>query len=98
MYFIRYTHKSMLRSRSLACVACVVAALAAGCEEPPDKEIGEAQGAIAAARAAGAERYAVTEFTAATTELTQANEAVAARDFRLALNHALESREQARAA
>ena len=75
-----------------------VAVAAAACGEPPNKEIGEAAGAIAAARAAGAEQYAATEFTAATTALTQANEAVTARDYRLALNHALESREQGEAA
>ena len=36
-----------------------------------------------------------TEFTAATQALKQANEAVTGRDYRLALNYALESREQA---
>ena len=46
----------------------------------------------------GAEQYAATEFAAATAALAQANEAVAARDYRLALNHALESREQGEAA
>jgi hypothetical protein len=55
----------------------------------------QAQGAIDAARAAGADRYAPTEYKAATAALQQANEAVAQRDYRLALNHALESSEQA---
>jgi hypothetical protein len=55
----------------------------------------QAQGAIDAARAAGAEQYAAAEFTAATQALKQSNEAVTARDYRLALNYALESREQA---
>ena len=36
-----------------------------------------------------------TEFAAATTALKNANDAVRQRDYRLALNHALESREQA---
>ena len=54
-----------------------------------------ALGAFFAARAAGAEQYAAAEFTAATKALTQSNEAVTARDYRLALNYALESREQA---
>ena len=35
--------------------------LAAGCGDPPDKELHQAQGAIDAARAAGAEQYAVEE-------------------------------------
>ena len=55
----------------------------------------QAQGAIDAARAAGAERYATTEYTAATDALKNANDAVAVGDYRLALNFALESREQA---
>ena len=55
----------------------------------------QAQGAIDAARAAGAEKYAPAEYAAARTALNQANDAVAQRDYRLALNHALESREQA---
>ena len=55
----------------------------------------QAQGAIDAARAAGADKYATSEYSAATDALKNANTAVAARDFRLALNHALESREHA---
>jgi HAMP domain-containing protein len=55
----------------------------------------QAQGAIDAARAAGADRYAPTEFTAATTALKNASDAVAQGDYRLALNHAIDSREQA---
>ena len=55
----------------------------------------QAQGAIDAAKAAGAEKYAPTEYAAAQTALKQANDAVEQRDYRLALNHALESREQA---
>lgn len=54
-----------------------------------------AQGAIDAARAAGADQYAATEYSLATTALAQSNEAVAARDYRLALNYALESNEHA---
>ncbi len=67
----------------------------AGCGTPPHKEMDQAQGAIDAARAAGADRYAAEEYTAATTSLKLANDAVAQRDYRLALNHALESREHA---
>jgi hypothetical protein len=68
------------------------------CAEPPNKEINQAQGAIDAARAAGAERYATDEYRAATDALKQANDAVTHRDYRLALNHALESRERAQSA
>lgn len=73
----------------------VVVLVAISCAEPPHKEMDQAQGAIDAARAAGAEQYAAAEFTAATKALAQSNEAVTARDYRLALNYALESREQA---
>lgn len=73
----------------------LIAVLAVACAEPPNKELDQAQGAIDAARAAGAERYATTEFTAATTALRDAGQAVAQRDYRLALNLALEGREQA---
>lgn len=69
--------------------------LTISCADPPHKEMDQAQGAIDAARAAGAEQYAAAEFTAATQALKQSNEAVTARDYRLALNYALESREQA---
>ena len=80
----------------LAHGACFVVILAAiSCAEPPHKEMDQAQGAIDAARAAGAEQYAATEYAAATQALKQANDAVTGRDYRLALNYALESREQA---
>ena len=39
--------------------------LSASCAEPPSKEMNQAQGAIDAARAAGAESFAAAEFTAA---------------------------------
>ena len=65
------------------------------CAEPPSKEMNQAQGAIDAARAAGAEQYAAADFSAAVDALKRADEAVAQRDYRLALNHALDSRERA---
>lgn len=67
----------------------------AACGEPPDKEMHEAQGAIDAARAAGAETYAPDEYKAAVDALAHAQDAVAQRDYRLALNNALDSRERA---
>jgi hypothetical protein len=78
-----------------AYLACLLVVLATACTSPPNKEMDQAQGAIDAARAAGADRYAPTEFAAATTALKNATEAVAQRDYRLALNHAIDSREQA---
>jgi hypothetical protein len=71
------------------------ALLVSACAEPPNKELGQAQGAIETARAAGADRYAPNEYKAATDAFKQAGDAVNDRDYRLALNHAIESREHA---
>lgn len=91
----------MQRRRSFArsAAAAVLGAVAlAGCAEPPTRELGQAQGAIEAARAAGAETYARTEFQAADAAMRRAHTAVAERDYRQALTFALDAREQARAA
>src|SRR5690606_23255882 len=78
----------------------VILALAGvfGCAEPPRKEMDQAQGAIDAARAAGADVYAADSLSEAITALTRADEAVAQRDYRQALSHALDARERAQAA
>jgi len=84
-----------LRARLLTAL-CLALFVTIGCGgEPPDKEMQQAQGALDAARAAGADKYATEEFSAATLALTNAKEAVDQRDYRLALNHALDSRERA---
>lgn len=76
--------------------AVLTIALAAGaCAEPPNKEMDQAQGALDAAKAAGAEQYAPDEYRAAVEALKRATDAVAQSDYRLALNHALDSRERA---
>jgi len=64
----------------------------AGCSEPPDKERQQAEGALEAARAAGADVYAPAEFQDAQASLKKYDDAVAQRDYRLALNDALEAR------
>ena len=58
----------------------------------------QAQGAIDAARAAGADRYATEQYDAAVKALQNAQTAVEQRDYRLALNHALDSRDRAQRA
>jgi hypothetical protein len=63
--------------------------------DPPDKEIQQAQAAIDAARAASADRYAKEDFSASTDALKSAHAAVDARDYRQALNYALEAKERA---
>jgi hypothetical protein len=75
--------------------ALLMILLAAGCSEPPNKEINRAQGAIDAARSAGADQYAADSFTAATSALQQAHEAVDQRDYRLALSRAIDAYERA---
>lgn len=77
----------------LALVLCAVA-----CGSPPSKELHQAQGAIDAARAAGADEYATDDYRAAVAALARAEQAVAQRDYRLALSQALDSREFAQSA
>ena len=79
--------------RLSACIAAAVFFIA--CADPPNKEMDQAQGAIDAARAAGADRYASSEFTAATDALKRSQDAVTQGDYRQALNEALDSREHA---
>jgi Domain of unknown function (DUF4398) len=76
-------------------LALVAALAATACGNPPEKEMQQAQGAIDAARAAGADQYAADEFSAAQAALKRANDAVEQRDYRLALNHALDARDRA---
>jgi hypothetical protein len=66
--------------------------------DPPDNEIQQAQGAIDAAKAVGADQYASEEFAAAQAALKNATDAVEQRDYRLALNHALDARDRAKTA
>lgn len=75
--------------------AALLAASLAGCSEPPYKEMHQAQGALDAARAAGAETYAPTEYKDAKQALDQSQQAVDQRDYRLALRYALDARERA---
>ena len=89
-----------MSSRVCALLAlCLAVGLTIGCGgEPPEKEIQQAQSAVDAAAAAGADTYAAEEFTAAKLALTNAKTAVEQRDYRLALNNALDSRERAQSA
>ncbi|HEX2341393.1 MAG TPA: hypothetical protein VHI98_13020 [Vicinamibacterales bacterium] len=83
----------MLRATLPIAVIAIAATIA--CSEPPNKEMHQAQGAIDAARAAGADLYARDEYEAARAALARSEEAVRARDYRLALSHALDSSERA---
>jgi len=75
-------------------IVCSLFVLTA-CAEPPSREMDQAQGALDAARAAGADQYATTQYEAAAAALKSARAAVEARDYRLALNYALDSRDRA---
>jgi uncharacterized protein DUF4398 len=77
-------------------VAILVSSLIAGCgDDPPTKELQQAQQAIDEARASGADRYSADEFNAAQDAVKHAQAAVDARDYRQALNDALDARDRA---
>jgi hypothetical protein len=67
---------------------------AAGCSEPPNKEIDQAQTALDIARVAAADKYAADEYNAAASALQKARAAVDQRDYRQALNYAIDSRQR----
>jgi hypothetical protein len=80
---------------TVAMAAFSVLLLSTACSEPPQKEIDRAQGAIEAARAAGAEQYAREPFVAATTAMQETHDAVQQRDYRLALSRAIDANDRA---
>jgi hypothetical protein len=90
----------MSRCASFALAAALLCSsfLSIGCATPPTREMDQAQGAIDAARAAGADRYATEQYEAAVKALQNAEEAVGQRDYRLALNYALDGRDGAQRA
>jgi hypothetical protein len=78
-----------------AAVAICLTLLSSACSEPPQKEIDRAQGAIDAARAAGAAQYAAEPYNAALAAMQQTHDAVEQRDYRLALSRAIDANDQA---
>ena len=84
---------------SAVSAAILASSLIAGCgDDPPTKELQEAQQAIDEARASGADRYSTEEFTAAQEAIKRSQAAVVARDYRQALNDALDARDRAQTA
>ena len=65
------------------------------CSEPPNKEHEQAEAAVAAARTADAATYAPEGLQAAEAALQKYDEAVAQRDYRQALNLAIDARDRA---
>ncbi len=84
-----------VRSVLHAATAALVVATIAACAAPPQKEMDQAEGALATARAAGAAQYAAVEFAAAEAALVRSHDAARQRDYRQSLNHALDARERA---
>jgi hypothetical protein len=72
-----------------------VVAFTSACAEPPTKERHQADGALAAARAAEAAVYAPVPFQAAEQALKHYDDAVKGGDYRLALNYAIDARDRA---
>src|SRR5262249_58377486 len=78
------------RARVLSCL--LLSLVTIGCrDDPPNKEIEQAQAAIDTAASAGADDYAHDEIAGARDALKRAHDAVEQRDYRLALNNALDS-------
>lgn len=92
---IRPWHTPVVRRLILLALLALVAS---GCSQPPQKEIDQAQSALEAAKAAGADRYAADEYNAAAGSLQKAHEAVDQRDYRQALNYAIDSRQRSQEA
>jgi Domain of unknown function (DUF4398) len=86
-----------LHVRRLLIVGFLMVA-AVACSGPPQKEIDQAQSALDQARAAGADKFAASEYAAAAVSLQKAHESVDQRDYRQALNYAIDSRQRAQEA
>jgi hypothetical protein len=84
----------MSRRAAYALVAFALVILSS-CSEPPIKERHQAEGALAAARAADAAIYAPEPLQAAEAALVKYDEAVARRDYRQALSFAIDARDRA---
>jgi hypothetical protein len=83
------------RTIRLGCWGFFLVGLAIGCAEPPTKERHQADGAVAAAKAADAATYAPETLHAAEEALKNYDDAVARGDYRLALNYAIDARDRA---
>ena len=87
-----------LRARVLTALLLVSLSSFACGGQPPTKEMQDAQTAIDAALAAGADKYASEEYAFAREAIQRAKAAVSEGDYRLALSSALDSRERAQLA
>jgi vacuolar-type H+-ATPase subunit I/STV1 len=83
------------RSHAVLGLMLLAVTFTLACSDPPTKEMNQAQGAIDAAKAAGADQYAPDDYQAAVAALQRSHDAVGQRDYRQALNYALDARERA---
>jgi len=81
--------------RRLSRFVLLLALVVSGCSEPPQKEIDQAQASVDAAKTAGADTYAAEEYNAAVTALQKSHDSVDQRDYREALNYAIDARQRA---
>lgn len=72
-----------------------IALLGAGCSEPPIEEIMQAETALQAAQAAGAEDYVAADYNAAAEALKDAKSKTKSRDYQGALASAIDARQKA---
>jgi hypothetical protein len=89
--------KPSFRSSFLPAVLSALLPLA-GCDQPPLKELAAAESALAKAREAGAEGYAVERLREAESALAEARRKAGDKDYRGALSSATEAAEKARGA
>jgi hypothetical protein len=87
--------RSLPQTTPIALTVVALLLLAAGCSEPPQKEIDQAQTAVDLARTAGGDRFAAEEYAAAVAGLQKARDAVEQRDYRQALSYAIDARQRA---
>ena len=85
-------------ARALRRLGLVVPAVMLACDQPPAKEIGAAEAALAQARASQAHRYAPERLKEAEAALDTARRKVEEKDYRSALSSAMEAAERSRAA
>lgn len=87
-----------MRYLALIIVSAFVAAVVSSCAGPPNEEITQADAAIQAAQAAGADAYAPDDFKAASDALADAKAKVESKDYKGAKEAAMTAKEKAEAA
>src|SRR5512134_3108572 len=88
----------MTRAASQSALPLFLAALLAGCAQPPTRELTAAETALAEAQRAEAEKYASELMEQAKAALVAARQKVEQKDYRGALSSAVDASEKARAA